>query len=359
MENRVLKIISKSPEFSLYEAQSEIKNFSTFVISTPETRELTTNPFLVGKEYRDALKNSITKTLSQPEVKKIFHNFSDENLNVLSFLRGGLNFQILDALGECGKNNVRASFMSSERAKKQGNWIIQDNQYVKLNIADGSIIFIGDIVATGITLRVGLAELAKRYSNLKYESLPDFVKEYTSESNEGLKKQIAIKKIIMFTLGGEEAEKTLLQYHKLFKEIFPSYEETAVFFIEGIFHTANSETPAKIKIAGTDLLPYKAILAPEFEQELYKNPIKAVERCIVYDGGSRGFHPSHHLEDVLEYTLQIQEELSKGATMYDLILDRWQNAGSLSEEIKTKLKEPSLGKSWIKERKEKINSLIT
>lgn len=321
----ILKTITKSQDFSLYEIPQEKENFKTYISSTPETRNLTTNPFLVGKEYRDALEKAITKTLNNKEIKQLFENKLDEQLNVLHFLRGGLNFGILDALGSLGKNRTRASFMTSERAKDNGKWIIRDDQYNKLTLSNNSTIFIGDIVATGITLKVGLEKIAEQNKKEHH--------------------------VIMFTLGGKETEDILIEQCKNFKSI-------TIIYIEGRFHMANPETKARIKIDGTDLMPLRAALAPEFEQALQENPIKALERCIVYDGGSRGFYPSHHFRDVLEYIEQVEQEMKKGATAYDLILERWENAENLSEEVKQKLKESKTAEDWIKNRKEKLNSLL-
>jgi len=204
-------------------------------------------------------------------------------------------------------------------------WKICDDQYVKLTISDNSTIFIGDIVATGITLKVALEKIAEQKGENHH--------------------------IIMFTLGGKETEEILLEQSKNFQSI-------TVVYIEGRFHMANPETKARIKIDGTDLLPWQVTLAPEFEQALQEEPIKALERCIVYDGGSRGFHPSHHFKDVLEYTEQVEQEINKGATAYDLIIERWENAENLPEEIKQKLKDQSLAQDWVKTRIKKINSLL-
>jgi hypoxanthine-guanine phosphoribosyltransferase len=333
---RSFKTLCKKEDFSLYDASlsnSGFDDFKTRIISTPETRDLCTNPFLVGKDYRDALGKAITKTLLHEEFKKIYQNMKDEQLNVLHFLRGGLNFQILESLGKIGKGRTRASFMSSERVKLKDKWYIRDDQYVKLTFSDNDVIFIGDLVASGVTLRCALEKI---FSENKSQ----------------------VRHIVMFTIGSEEAEKILLGYHKLFKKSSKNFTGTSIVFIEGIFHTPNPETKARIKLEGTDLIPLNVTLAPEFEQELNNEPLKALERCVVYDGGSRGFFPTHHYRDLLEYAEQVEAELKKGATLYDLILDRWENAEKLPSNIKLKLKNPEEGIKWVKQRKQMASDLI-
>ena len=147
-------------------------------------------------------------------------------------------------------------------------------------------------------------------------------------------------------------------YHTLFKNLFPEYRATIVVFIEGIFHMANSETAARIKIEGTDLIPWRAVLSPDFERHLAANPLAAMERCVVYDGGSRGFYPSHHYEDVLEYTMLTADVLSNGASLYELLLERWEGAEYLTDEQKSELKRPGAGQQWVEERKRKIAELL-
>lgn len=320
---RNIKTITKSNEFSFYDI-SVLEKIKTYLLSTPETRELTTNPLLVGKPYRDALGSAIKKALSSEELNQHFKKEKDEKLNVVHLLRGGLNFQILEALGKIGKPNTRASFMSSERTFEDNEWKIRDDNYTKLNLEENSTVFLGDIIATGSTLKKALEKI----------------------------EQGKIKNLFVFTLGGEEAEKILKDYENKFEKAF-------LIYIEGIFHMATKETPARIKIPCTDLMPLNALLAPELEQELLTHPIKALERCIVYDGGSRGFHPEHHLKDVLEYIQQLQQETKKGATLYDLILDRWQDLPKSSESETKMLKDPDFTEIYLKQRAEKLNTLLS
>lgn len=325
MDKRDIKTITQTTNFSFYDISlPENTNLKSYIISTLETRELTTNPFLVGKPYRNALGSAIKKALSHPELNNTFAKEKDENLNVLHFLRGGLNFQILEALGKIGKPNVRASFMSSERTFQENKWKIKDDNYVKLNLEDSSLVFIGDIVAAGTTLKCALEKIPKG----------------------------KIKTLSLFTLGGKEAEEVLIQNQNKFETAF-------VVYIEGQFHCPNENTPTKIKLPGTDLMPLNSILAPEFKQELLDHPIKALERCIVYDGGSRGFHPRVHFEDLLEYTQQLQQETDNGATLYDLILERWQDLPHSPESEIKMLKDPTFTQAFIQQRTEKINTLLS
>ncbi|MFH1802197.1 MAG: hypothetical protein ABH864_01965 [archaeon] len=324
MDKKELKTIIKSNEFSLYDASISDNNpLKSYILSTPETRELTTNPLLVGKPYRDALGSAIKKALSHPELNNYFKNVKDENLNVLHFLRGGLNFQILEALGKIDKPNARASFMSSERTLENNQWKIKDDNYTKLNLENDSIVFIGDIVATGSTLKCALEKIPK-----------------------------TMKHIFLFTLGGKEAEEIMIQNQNKFETAF-------IIYIEGQFHCPTDKTPVRIKIPGTDLMPLNSLLAPEFEQELLNHPIKALERCIVYDGGSRGFHPKVHFEDLLEYTQQLQQEADKGATLYDLILERWQDLPKIQPQEAKMLKDNLFTQAFLRQRTEKINTLLS
>jgi hypothetical protein len=357
----VLSPITQDEQLSLHGLSTPLAvadSFDAYVLSTPETRRLCSDPFVVGYEFRLSLQSAITKALRLPALAKIYANAHDEQLNVVHLLRGGLNFPILPALGELGRGCARSSFMSSQRFKKQGTWIIDDDQYLKLTLADDSILLIGDIVATGTTLKVMLAKFAQIYGGLDETSLPDFAKEYVirSPAEECIPKRIA--GMIVFTIGGEEAVRTLNDYHELFRKIFPGYGTTTLVFIEGMFHMANSDTVARNTIDGTDLLPWRADLSPEFEQRLREVPQAGMERCVVYDGGSRGFYPSHHYADLLEYAGQVEESLAAGASLFDLMVERWEGAEKLPASEIAALKRPEAGAQWVEERKRRISSLL-
>jgi hypothetical protein len=361
---RQFKVLAQSPSFSLYDVslkENVPSNFCSFVVSTPETRKLVTDPFVIGCSYRKALRKAAFCALGHSSILQILKKAQETKLNVLHFLRGGLSYQLLEALNDLGFENAKGSFMSSERTFVKKNsadekhWIIQKDQYVELTLEEGSVLLIGDICASGSTLKAGLAKIAQRYSGLSWQELPSFIQEHLVTDihplHEKEKPKGSVRHIIYFTTGNANAELVLAEYHGFFESIFPNYSGTTIVFIEAIFHVADSSNPVFNGEIGTDLVPWKMpAAAPEYEKELQKNPLAALEQCVVYDGGSRSFNSIVYWASLRKYAEKVQASLNQGKTAFDLVFDRWDYAGKLPLAVQENLKKPVTGKEWVEKR---------
>jgi hypothetical protein len=70
-------------------------------------------------------------------------------------------------------------------------------------------------------------------------------------------------------------------------------------------------------------LRYPALLAPEFELEQFSDLFYPLERCVIYDAGSRAFQPSEFLEDVISYWSELLRLARKGLTLAEALSERW------------------------------------
>jgi hypothetical protein len=77
-----------------------------------------------------------------------------------------------------------------------------------------------------------------------------------------------------------------------------------------------------IALQGTDLLRWPATVAPEFLESQAEDPAFPLERCTIYDAGSRAFNAPEYLEDVQEYWGQVKELAEKGMTYSDYLAQR-------------------------------------
>jgi len=223
-------------------------------------------------------------------------------MSVLHFLRGGLNFGLLELLYKCfGFSRVNASFMTSQRVKKGLRWKIKHDQYRKFAHEKVSTVMAADVIATGTTLENGLDCLLKQGG--------------------------ALKQFLFFTIGTSYAEKILL-------ERFRSGFSAAIFYIEGRFALVEKDREYPFSIRGTDLVKKGALLPPEFERGLDITSI--LERCEVYDVGARAFDWRKHFNDVFNYW----RDLSKAEfPVYELYNQRWPFGHSnFSEYLKMKKK---------------------
>ena len=78
-------------------------------------------------------------------------------------------------------------------------------------------------------------------------------------------------------------------------------------------------TRLTIRLTGTDLLRYEALMAPEFVESQYEAPSYPLERCIIYDAGSRAFWIPEYVDDVIDYWRQTLD-LAHGAFTFETLL---------------------------------------
>ncbi len=298
MEYLEEKIMKRN--ISLYELKGGYaRNIKRFIFSTPQTRAICNQPEVAGFRYTEMLKTAVTSVLKELKIG----NLDEHSISVIHFLRGGINFGLREALAKSHNFNLHSSsFLTSQRAKDDyGRWYITEDQYRKIIVHQNSNLFLGDVIATGTTISNGLDVLYKLIKN-------------SGKS---------VKNIFFFTIGCHKAEKILSKFAKKFESAFPDYENTYLFYAEGKFHLADSKTRVKIKEQGTDFLRYQAILAPEFERSQYEKISYPLERCTIYDAGSRSFDIQTYFEDVKNYWNAVKELGENGFTLYDALKERW------------------------------------
>ena len=302
--NETLKLLSKNQQISYYRLSHEYpEEIRSYVVSTPYSRSILNQTGIYGCEFTNALRRAITISLKYFPEQKAIGDLDPLSISVIHFLRSGLNFGIKDALNEAfGFNTQLSSFLTSQRQRNQyGRWYIRDDQYRKLELPNESSLFIGEIVATGVTVQNGFDIIFRRAKNLGHP----------------------IKNVFFFSIGCHKIEKTLRKYDQLFRSAFPKYNNTYLIYLEGKFHLADSKTKVAIKQQGTDLLRHPAILSPEFELSQFKNLAYPLERCVIYDGGARAFNVPEYMEDVRAYWEKMLVQAEQGMTMRQALDERW------------------------------------
>lgn len=289
---------------ALYEIVGKQSPVKRFIATTEGTRQVCNDPSIHGLRYTDALQKGCEdilrglKSLTSSEMRE------EESL-VLHLLRGGLNFGLREALGKAyGWNSHASAFISAQRARRkdaEDEWYITESNYKKVQSPPICSIFFGDVVATGTSCEFAL------------RSVCDSV-----ESQGG-----QVRNIYFFTIGSPRAEQLLTEIDNHCKERFVAYESAAVIYFEGAFAVASPDTCMHIKIPGTDLLRRDSLLAQEFIDSQYVSPAFPLERCAIYDAGSRAFWIPEYLEDVRDYwqqTLRLGEE---GLSFEELLEERF------------------------------------
>ncbi len=248
-----------------------------FIVSEAETRKLMNHPEVVGYEVYTSLLNSTSQMLYYlKEQRKI------TSANILSILRGALNYPLEES---CYREHIRVhdiSFLSSERVfNEAGEMTGLAIKYSKLTMVPNSTLMIGDIIASGETLVQSL-----RYVTDYYRS-------------QGAR----LRNIVLFTIGGTRGIELLEKLTKEIREYWPDFEGFITVYYEGIFscYEPGDTGVSGINRALIDFYWKGGIIAPAFRRQTLSMRDPLFEKCTIYDGGARRYEIHEHIEEVLEF----------------------------------------------------------
>lgn len=302
----MLSQIAQLENCALYKVEPKTPSkVHCFIASTPESRSICNDPTVVGIEYTEKLRNACASVLSVLRDSSPIAKLEESEATVLHILRGGLNFGLREALGQAyGWNRHVSAFLSAQRKRQVENpeqWEIGERDYKKVYLPQTASIVFGDVVATGTSLQYAM----------------DCLIEHLEASSSSL------RSVVFFTIGGVRTEEILAKLDSYCRSQFPQYESTAVVYLEGRFVVADNDTPVRIKFTGTDLLRAGSLMAPEFVESQKEYPSYALERCTIYDAGSRAFWLPEYEEDVVDYWKQSLALAKQGVTYAELLSERY------------------------------------
>jgi len=273
-----------------------------WVVSTPYSIDVCNRPELCGLGFSAALRKAVVAAIGSAPFRPLLSSTPSNRLCIMNFLRGSLNFDLRHALFEAmGSNYHSTCFMSSQRSRKAGRWVVKEDMYRKMDIPPEAVLLVGDVVATGVTVKNG------------FRVIEDHL----------VARKAGLRAVIFFTIGCHKTEKLLEEIHGRFTERFEGYEETHVVYLEGKLRLVDSATRLMIAIQGTDLVKRGALLSPEYELSQYGSLAAPLERCAIYDAGSRAFDVAEYLGDVTHYWEQVRLLARRGYTLQEALKERW------------------------------------
>ena len=247
------------------------------IISEAETRKLMNHPEVVGYEVYTSLVTATSQMMYYlKEHKKI------TSANILSILRGALNYPLEES---CFREHIRVhdiSFMSSERVfDENGNMDGLAIKYCKLATVPNSTLMIGDIIASGETLVQCLR----------------FVTDYYRQRN------VQLRNIVLFTIGGTKGIELLERLTVEIREYWPDFEGFITVYYEGVFscYEVGDFGVSGINRALIDFYWKGGIIAPAFRRQTLSMQNPLFEKCTIYDGGARRYEIQEHIQEVLEF----------------------------------------------------------
>ena len=128
----------------LYRLDADKLSNKYYIVTSASTRHLLNTPEVVGFENYDRMCNPTKTTLDFFNKKGLI-----TSANILTILRGGLNYPLEECCYRAGIPVNDMSFLSCERVFDGELITGLDIKYKKLSIIDGGTLIIGDIIATG------------------------------------------------------------------------------------------------------------------------------------------------------------------------------------------------------------------
>jgi hypoxanthine-guanine phosphoribosyltransferase len=300
--------LAESNACTVYEIEPSIGKSSllrTFIASTAETRSICNDPFILGIDYTRGLQSCLTELFRLAQSEGIIA-LEEQRTNVFNILRGGLNFGIREALADAFDwNEHSSSFISAQRARDEQNpenWHITEDSYEKIYFPEQCALVLGDVVATGTTFAHSLRVI-----------------ERAAEQHGA-----SIASIVFVTIGGDAVERHIAALSEKIKAKNPSFEGASIFYLEGRFEIAATESPLTIKCTGSDLIRSQgSVLAPAFVESQYESSSFPLERCAIYDAGSRAFWSPGYLDELKEYWQENLALANSGITFEALLEERF------------------------------------
>ena len=245
-----------------------------FVLSGPGTRELLSSPEVVGFPCYTALLRETVAAL-----RFLLSTGLGGDFDILTILRGGLNYPLEEACAQAGIRVRDMHFVSCERIIENNVITGLEIKYEKLRPTPGRILAIGDIIASGATL----------------ERCLDYV------VGEFKRRGGGIRRMVFFTIGGTRAVELMEEMTPRLSELFPGFEGFDCFFFEGMFTVYDGPGASGINVKDIDFGWNGGVVAPEFRSHVMEHPDSLFEKCIIYDGGARRYEIPLHIYEVMDY----------------------------------------------------------
>lgn len=280
LKDAVLRKVSQSGATGIYRLEVPGTANSYHVLTAAGTRQLMKCPEVVGYDSYMATVEPTTAALSFLKEEGMAPEAS-----ILTILRGGLNYPLEECCAAAGIRIPNINFVSCERVIEKGVITGLDIKYEKLHIASDITLMIGDIIASGDTLRLCLQEVVDRFR----------------------RKGGSIRRIIFFTIGGTKAISLMEALTEKIREVWPSFEGFQCFFYEGVFTVYEDKGVTGVNIPNIDFGWKDGAISAEFRKEIVSDPDALFEKCIIYDGGARRYEIPAHIEEVLEYWNELAE----------------------------------------------------
>lgn len=274
LEGATLQPISHDEGVALYhlDAPAVVNNY--YIASYEGSRRLMMQPEEVGYQtYLDTMPPTVQA------LRYLKSQGLNSSVDILTILRGGLNYSVEESCFQAGIQVDNINFLSCERIIRNKEIVGLDIKYQKYNIVNDGTMVIGDIIASGETLKLCFDYIIDKYR----------------------KRGAKLRRVIFFTIGGTKAFDLMETFTHQIRQYWPSFEGFTCIFYEGIFNVYTTRGVTGISVPQIDFYWHDSVLTPEYRQAVLQDNNALFEKCIIYDGGARRYEISEHYDEVMEY----------------------------------------------------------
>ncbi len=277
-------VLLKTGHQSVYKLKQEGLLNEYLIVSGDGTRRLMASPEVVGfGSYQSMV------PATRQGMQYLVDNGLDADVNILTILRGGLNYPIEECAFRAGLRVTNMDFLSCERIIEDDVIRGLDVRYQKVRTCKDCVMIVGDIIASGATLRMCM------------EHVIDWFRDHGG----------SFKRIVFFTIGGSNAIDLLEDLTARVKEFSPGFEGFTCFFYEGIFNVYQDKGVLGFQVPDIDFYWEDGVISPEFREYVVAHGYSLFEKCIIYDGGARRYEIPDHYHEVVEYWERVLEASSR------------------------------------------------
>ena len=267
-------VLLKTGHQSVYKLRQDGLLNEYLIVSGDGTRRLMASPEVVGfGSYQSMV------PATRQGMQYLVDNGLDADVNILTILRGGLNYPIEECAFRAGLRVTNMDFLSCERIIEDDVIKGLDVRYQKVRTCKDCVMIVGDIIASGATLRMCMDHVIEWF-----------------RTHGG-----SFKRIVFFTIGGSNAIDLLEDLTPVVRSFSPAFEGFTCFFYEGIFNVYQDRGVLGFQIPDIDFYWGDGIISPEFREYVVAHAYSLYEKCIIYDGGARRYEIPDHYHEVIEY----------------------------------------------------------
>ena len=287
-------VLLKTGHQSVYKLRQDGLQNEYLIVSGDSTRRLMASPEVVGfGSYQSMV------PATRQGMQYLVDNGLDADVNILTILRGGLNYPIEECAFRAGLRVSNMDFLSCERIIEDDIIKGLDVRYQKVRTCKDCVMIVGDIIASGATLRMCMDHVLDWF-----------------RSHGG-----SFKRIVFFTIGGSNAIDLLEDLTPKVKSFSPGFEGFTCFFYEGIFNVYQDKGVLGFQVPDIDFYWGDGIISPEFREYVVAHGYSLYEKCIIYDGGARRYEIPDHYREVTAYWEEVLEA-SERVDIMDLTHER-------------------------------------